>query len=117
MVRVVITGSTMMISLSGQWGLVLMGDQVVPYGIIILQEKDRGVITNYLLPAQRRRKCTAAACPTQRRSESSRWLKLPGKKKTETTFFSGHSYTIPTPKEFVFQGIGLAISNEVTVHM
>ena len=61
----IITISMMMSSLTGQWGLVLMGDGV-SYFIIILQAKDEGIITNFLLPTQRGGKFTTAACLTQR---------------------------------------------------
>ena len=39
------------------------------------------------------------------------------KEKLKQQYFHGHSYMCPTPKEFSFQGIGLAISNAVAIHI
>ena len=37
--------------------------------------------------------------------------------KPKQQYFYRHSYTCPTPREFAFQGIGLAISNAIAIHM
>ena len=39
------------------------------------------------------------------------------KEKPKQQYLCGHSYTYPTPKEYAFQGIGLAISNPVAIHI
>ena len=39
------------------------------------------------------------------------------KEEPKQQYFYGHSYTYPTPQEFAFQGIGLAISNAVDIQM
>ena len=39
------------------------------------------------------------------------------KEKSKQQYFHGHSYTCPSLKEYEFQGIGLAISNPVAIHI
>ena len=37
--------------------------------------------------------------------------------KTRTQHFYGHSYTAPTPKEYILQKLGLCISNYIAIHI
>ena len=39
------------------------------------------------------------------------------KEESKHQYFYGHSYTCPTPKKYAFQGIGVAISNAVAIHI
>ena len=38
-------------------------------------------------------------------------------KKPHAQYFYGHSYTAPTPKKFILQQLGLAISNAIALHI